>query len=362
MVRGHRIRRTVPCGGRREWRPVGRPTAMVIGPGSLPGAGPGSTTLRGASRRSIMGGGPWSAATGCGLRERCRRVPCTLRALVVFAGVNGLGASEGVTPGGGTVAWFPLGPREIFVPAYAATSLYVDRINSATVNINNVAVVNHDYMNQTSGMTVIDRDTFVTAQSVRRKIIKVPPEAITHAAITRTPAATPQLASVLAHAGAPVDAPHPPAAVMQRPVFAQTAPPAASTDQPVPIAPVSTPVSGPVTAPATAPASAPETAPILAPPVRTLPPSPVTARPASPPPATVPVERPAPAARTSADLAPGERTKAPRPEKKAVEHVEHVREKPQPAVPDHPLTKEEKAELAKQKRAADQKKADENDR
>ncbi len=270
--------------------------------------------------------------------------PLYAPALVQFAALSGLGAAEGVTPGVGTIAWFPLGPREIFVPAYTVTSLYVDRINSTTVNINNVAVVNHDYMNQKAGMTVVDQRAFAGAQPVRRAMIKVSPEAMGHAAMLRAASVSPQRTSVLAHADPPADVPRPRAAVLQRTVQQSAPPPAA-----VPLAAKQQVQQA---------NPAPTSAPVAVPAVKTLPPSPVTARPTPPAPAA-PAARPPVAAPASADLAPGERPKIPRPEKPP---VEHVREKPKPAVPDHPLTKEEKAEAAKQRREADRKKQEENDR
>ena len=47
---------------------IGRRIATGTGPGSSRGAGPGSTMRRGASRRSTMAGGRWSAAAGYGRR------------------------------------------------------------------------------------------------------------------------------------------------------------------------------------------------------------------------------------------------------------------------------------------------------
>ena len=51
-------------------------------------------------------------------------------ALVVFIG----GGPGGV---GGNVGWFPLGPREVYVPSYHVSQAYVNRVNisSTTVNV-----------------------------------------------------------------------------------------------------------------------------------------------------------------------------------------------------------------------------------
>ena len=59
-------------------------------------------------------------------------------ALVVFIGGG---------PGGwgGNVGWFPLGPREVFVPSYHVSEAYVTRVNvsSTTVNVTQVTNVYH---------------------------------------------------------------------------------------------------------------------------------------------------------------------------------------------------------------------------
>ena len=54
--------------------------------------------------------------------------PVYAPALVAWVG-GGPGFSFSVAIGGGGVAWFPLGPRDVFVPAYRVSDNYVTRVN-----------------------------------------------------------------------------------------------------------------------------------------------------------------------------------------------------------------------------------------
>ena len=63
---GHVRRRRAESGIRRTCRPTGRPIATAAGATCRPGAGPGSTTRRGASRRAITAAGRGSTTAGAG--------------------------------------------------------------------------------------------------------------------------------------------------------------------------------------------------------------------------------------------------------------------------------------------------------
>jgi hypothetical protein len=172
--------------------------------------------------RWAMVGGGWAWVPGP-VAPR----PVYAPALVAFVGGRNFSMAVGVGGGMGAVAWFPLGPREVFVPAYRVSPVYVNRVNVTTVNVTNITVVNRTYVNRTY-VTAVDQRTFVSAQPVHRAVINVPPGAIARAQIAHNAAVVPQRASVLAHPAAPMNVPHPSAAVMQRPVFAQHAPPPAA--------------------------------------------------------------------------------------------------------------------------------------
>ena len=96
-------------------------------------------------------------------------------ALVVFIGGGGAGFT----------GWFPLGPREPFVPWYRTSAVYVNRVNVTNIyNRNNVEVRNiynnrttNIYVNKTVNVTYINRgatvavpqNAFGNGQMVRSK-------------------------------------------------------------------------------------------------------------------------------------------------------------------------------------------------
>src|SRR5579862_1610603 len=65
--------------GSRAWMRDGRPITTGIGPGSIPGDGPGSTTMRGATRHFTTGAGPSCPTGGGGSLDREKSVRCTRR-------------------------------------------------------------------------------------------------------------------------------------------------------------------------------------------------------------------------------------------------------------------------------------------
>jgi hypothetical protein len=174
--------------------------------------------------RWAMVGGGWAWVPGPVARR-----PVYAPALVAFVG--GAGFAVGVGGGMAAVAWFPLGPREVFVPAYRVSPVYVNRVNVTTVNITNVTVINRTYVNRTY-VTAVDQRTFVGAQPVHRAVIAVPRDVAMRAQVGISASVAPQRISVMGHAGAAVNVPRPAATITARPVFAQRTPPPA----PVPFA------------------------------------------------------------------------------------------------------------------------------
>ena len=107
--------------------------------------------------------------------------PVYAPALVAFVG--GGGASFSVSFGGGFegVAWFPLGPRDVWVPGYRCSPRYFQNINVTNTRVVNVAEITNVYNNYTRNVTVVNnytyahnavavtavsRDTFVNARPV----------------------------------------------------------------------------------------------------------------------------------------------------------------------------------------------------
>src|SRR6266568_1356375 len=163
----------------------------------------------------------------------------------LVAWVGGPHFSVGVAVGGGGgvgVAWFPLGPRDVYCPSYHVSERYVQNVNISNTRIVNqtnitnvyntvyvnktVNVTDVTYQNQTApnAVTATSHQAFTSAQPVGRNMVKVDArEVVSAPVIPLTPAVAPQQRSVL---GASAEARvRPPAAVLARPVVAKTAPP-----------------------------------------------------------------------------------------------------------------------------------------
>jgi Family of unknown function (DUF6600) len=164
-------------------------------------------------------------------------------ALVTFVGDSNSSRDFG---NGGGVAWFPLAPGEVYVPAYQTSPKYVTNVNitntvvqqttitNVTNNVTNNNTQTNIYVNQkvAGAVTAVPRDTFVNARPVAQAVVKVAPSAITAAPAVRTAPVAPVRASVMgANQAGPGNAtaasapPKPPAAVVARPVVAKIAPP-----------------------------------------------------------------------------------------------------------------------------------------
>src|SRR6267143_737363 len=183
-------------------------------------------------------------------------VPCAPRAVVGVAYVRpvyapalvawvggphfsvGIGIGGG---GGGGVAWFPLGPREVYEPSYHVSRTYVTNVNVSNTTVNNTVVNNYynnvivnknvtniRYMNQTApnGVTATSQQNFASAQPVGRNMMRVDRREVESAQVSATtPTVAPQQRSVLG-AGA-AGAARPPEKLQQREVVAKTPPPPA---------------------------------------------------------------------------------------------------------------------------------------
>lgn len=157
-----------------------------------------------------------------------------------FAAGIGFGAGIGV---GVNVGWFPLGPREVFVPSYPVSRTYVTNVNVSNTVVNqtvinnyyNTTVVNKSvtvnnvtYMNQNvrGAVTATSGQSFTSAQPVARNLVQVNQHEIASAPVAvRAPAVVPPKQAVLG-AGAPARV-QPPAALQSRAVVAKMTPPPA---------------------------------------------------------------------------------------------------------------------------------------
>ncbi|HEY5220140.1 MAG TPA: DUF6600 domain-containing protein [Gemmatimonadaceae bacterium] len=156
--------------------------------------------------RWVMVSGAWGWIPGPVIAR-----PFYSPALVVFVGGGGVG--------GGVQAWFPLGPREPFVPWYHYGPRYLRTVNAANVRgVTNidvfVSVTNRErvrYVNRSSGFTAVSSETFRTGHRVDGAVVRVRGSDIGSARVLPHPTVMP---TVQIAAGGP-PAPRPP--VMRRP-------------------------------------------------------------------------------------------------------------------------------------------------
>jgi len=178
--------------------------------------------------RWVVIGGGWAWVPGPVAAH-----PVYAPALVAF-----VGGAAGFHFGGGVgVAWFPLGPGEVFVPAYHVSRAYVNQVNVTntvvnvtqvtnvyntytTTNVNNVNRIT--YVNQTTAVTAVSRDTFVNARPVAHNVVTVQARDIASVPVSHMSGVEPVHSSVMG-SGKPTTA-APPRAVVSRQVVAQHAP------------------------------------------------------------------------------------------------------------------------------------------
>jgi hypothetical protein len=180
-------------------------------------------------------------------------VPCRPRAVVgvayvrpvyapaLVAWVGGAHFAVGIAVGGASnVGWFPLGPREVYVPSYRVSRTYVNNVNvsNTTVNttvvnnyynttvVNQTTVTNVRYVNQgvPGAVTATSTQVFTSSQPVARNVVRVDERQIASAPVAvRTPAMAPERQAFVG-AGRPASA-RPPERIVNRAVVARTAPP-----------------------------------------------------------------------------------------------------------------------------------------
>ncbi|MCW5578512.1 MAG: hypothetical protein KIS89_07710, partial [Dokdonella sp.] len=157
-------------------------------------------------------------------------------AMVAFVGGHGWGASVSL---GGPIGWFPLGPRDVYVPWYHSSHRYFTNINvHNTTIINNVRITNvyndysrgrpvpgTDYMwrNNRAALTAVSRDTFVGARPVMAGRVDVNARQWSNANVVSRLGVAPTEGSFVSATARRVDE-RPQAAVLERPIIARTAP------------------------------------------------------------------------------------------------------------------------------------------
>jgi len=121
--------------------------------------------------------------------------PVYAPALVAFVGGNGFSISID----GGVQAWFPLGPREPFLPWYHHGNDYLRRVNIANdrnirdisnlTNITNMTGIH--YVNKPVATTAVPTDIFSRGLGVGRRTVRVPPQQVAAAQVLPYPRTVP---------------------------------------------------------------------------------------------------------------------------------------------------------------------------
>jgi hypothetical protein len=181
--------------------------------------------------RWVSVGGRWGWVAG----------PVTVQAVYAPALVVFIGGGPGGF--GGNVGWFPLGPREVYVPSYHVSQAYVTRVNisSTTVNVtqvtnvynttiikNSTTITNITYANRSvqGAVMVVPQQAFVSAQPVAKASVAVNAQQIATMPLSARASVAPTQASVLgARAATAGRVAAPPAAIASRQVVAKKTPP-----------------------------------------------------------------------------------------------------------------------------------------
>jgi hypothetical protein len=190
--------------------------------------------------RWVQAGGGWGWVPGpMGPR------PMYAPALVGWVGGAGFGAT--VSLGGVQgVAWFPLGPRDVWVPPYRTSPTYVQNVNVYNTRGVNVVQVNNYYGNYQrnpgfagggmysrapGAVTAVPTSAFVGGQAVGHSFVRMSPEQLNHPVMFHGgPGAGGGGVFAPPRQGFIPGAAHasgirPPAALGNRPVFTRMAPP-----------------------------------------------------------------------------------------------------------------------------------------
>ena len=190
--------------------------------------------------------------------------PVYAPALVGFVGGAGFGVGVGFGSGFSGVAWFPLGPRDVYIPSYRTSPRYVQNINITNTRVINVTQVNtvynnyvvnrnapasrinYTYANNAVAVTAVSRETFVGAKPVATSFVRVTPEQLQNAHVIEQIPLAPTRTSYVAATARPARG-TPPVAFTQKPVVARLNPPMPVTSHNVVHAanPSAAPTAGP---------------------------------------------------------------------------------------------------------------------
>ena len=170
--------------------------------------------------------------------------PVYAPALVAFVGGAGFSISVSSGP---AIGWIPLGPREVYRPAYNVSRDYYRQVNVSNTVINNT-VINNTYVTNVTNttapvqqanfvnlrapnaVTAVSHATFSQSQPVNRALVRIPNAAVNSAQVQAVAPVAPARAAFVG--AAPLARARPPAAIEQRPVVARAKLP----PSPIPVA------------------------------------------------------------------------------------------------------------------------------
>ncbi|HEY3555293.1 MAG TPA: DUF6600 domain-containing protein, partial [Casimicrobiaceae bacterium] len=153
-------------------------------------------------------------------------------ARVAFSGGSGFSVAVSSGP---AIGWFPLGPREVYVPPYHVTRDYFRQVNvsNTVINVTNITNIYNNpaqvsqltYVNRrvANAVTAVPPAAFAQAQEVSRVAVRVPPAAVQRAEVHAVAPVAPARPALLG--ATPVARAKPPANVMQQAVVAKVPPP-----------------------------------------------------------------------------------------------------------------------------------------
>jgi len=170
--------------------------------------------------------------------------PVYAPALVAFVGGGGFAASIAIGGGGGVgVAWFPLGPRDVWVPSYHVSPAYMTNVNvtnsrvvnrTEVTNVYNTTIINNNtnvnvnrtymYQNAPGAVTAVPKASFQNGEPVAKAAVQINAQQVQHPQIVQAAAIAPT-PRAMAGPGAPAKvSARPPAMLASRPVVTKLAP------------------------------------------------------------------------------------------------------------------------------------------
>ena len=165
--------------------------------------------------------------------------PVYAPALVAFVGGHNWSLSISLGGNRSPIGWFPLGPRDVYVPSYRASRDYFTRVNINNTVINNTVINNYyggysrgetviaqgGYANRSvsNSITAVPQSVFVNAQPVGTARLELDRRGRSSGELTRVAPVAPSMVSVLGSARSATSAP--PAGNFERAVLARTPPP-----------------------------------------------------------------------------------------------------------------------------------------